>query len=462
MNNAVKRMGSANTAWETYEARKKVASQQMTGSGGHPVGLAKKTSNLFRHQARPSLRKLDLSGFNQVLEIDPVAHAVDVEGMIRYDALCQATLVHGLLPPVVPQLRSITVGGAISGGGIEASSFRHGFVHERVLEMEVLLASGEVITCRPNNEHRDLFYGLANSYGTLGYILRARIPLVSVKRFVELNHRSFTKPENFFAAMETACGEGRSGGAAAPDFVEGVVFNKDQQVLTTARFVEEAPWTRSYRFMRIYYRSLREQERDYMTTPDFLWRWDTDWFWCSRAFGMENPVVRFGFGAFGLLRSTTYWKIRDFLMRRGWVERWERVPGEDVIQDVEIPVGHAASFLDFLLGEVGVRPVWICPAMSPGGGGGEHVLYQTEPAMLYINFGFWGRAPQPPEGESLNRRVERKVMENHGKKSLYSTSCFPEDEFWEIYNRPAYRALKERYDPGGRLRNLYEKCVGDS
>ncbi len=44
-------------------------------------------------------------------------------------------------------------------------------------------------------------------------------------------------------------------------------------------------------------------------------------------------------------------------------------------------------------------------------------------------------------------------------KSLYSDSYYPEEEFWRVYNRPAYEALKARYDPQRRFRNLYEKCV---
>ena len=36
---------------------------------------------------------------------------------------------------------------------------------------------------------------------------------------------------------------------------------------------------------------------------------------------------------------------------------------------------------------------------------------------------------------------------------------YAEDEFWEHYNGPAYRAVKERYDPRGRLPDLYDKCV---
>jgi hypothetical protein len=44
-------------------------------------------------------------------------------------------------------------------------------------------------------------------------------------------------------------------------------------------------------------------------------------------------------------------------------------------------------------------------------------------------------------------------------KSLYSDSYFTEDEFWRNYNRPAYERLKRKYDPDGRLKDLYAKCV---
>ena len=46
-----------------------------------------------------------------------------------------------------------------------------------------------------------------------------------------------------------------------------------------------------------------------------------------------------------------------------------------------------------------------------------------------------------------------------GRKSLYSTSFYSPEEFWEHYNGPAYAALKREYDGAGRLAGLYEKCV---
>ncbi len=88
-------------------------------------------------------------------------------------------------------------------------------------------------------------------------------------------------------------------------------------------------------------------------------------------------------------------------------------------------------------------------------------LYPLDADTLYVNFGFWdsvrSRERRPPG--YLNRKVERAVAELGGIKSLYSDSYYSREEFWQIYNRPVYRELKSRYDPDGRFKDLFEKCV---
>jgi len=88
---------------------------------------------------------------------------VGLKGGVTYEARVDATLLHGVLPPVVPQLRTITAGGVIAGVGTEATSFRMSLVHYTLLELYVLLPSGEVVVCTPDNAHRDLFLGFPNS-----------------------------------------------------------------------------------------------------------------------------------------------------------------------------------------------------------------------------------------------------------------------------------------------------------
>ncbi|MCL4802614.1 MAG: FAD-binding oxidoreductase, partial [Burkholderiales bacterium] len=259
---------------ESYADRRQRLVHALAAAGTTPR-LQKDTSNLFRDREEAPRRRLDVRAFDHVLEIDPAAGWVDVEGMTTYAALTDATLARDAMVCVVPQLKSITIGGAVAGIGIESSSFRHGLVHESVQELEVLLGDGSVVLARPDNEHADLFHGFPNSYGTLGYALRVRAKLVPVRRYVRLEHVRHADPKAFFADLGRRCG-------GDADFVDGVVFGPAEHVITTGRFVDEAPYASDYTYEKIYYRSLRTRDEDYLTTRDYIWRWDTDWFWCSK------------------------------------------------------------------------------------------------------------------------------------------------------------------------------------
>ena len=118
--------------------------------------------------------------------------------MCTYEDLVDATLAHGLIPFVVPQLRTITLGGAVTGLGIESTSFRNGLPHESVLEMDVFTGAGEVVTVKPGD---DLFDAFANSYGSLGYATRLRIELEAVPAYVELQHVRFDRADDLARAV---------------------------------------------------------------------------------------------------------------------------------------------------------------------------------------------------------------------------------------------------------------------
>lgn len=418
-------------------------------------GLDKRTSNLFRDRSDTRQNRLDLSHFNQVIEVDARAGWVDAEGMTTYADLVDATLQHDCMPSVVPELRSITLGGAATGVGIESTSFREGLVHHGLLEIDVLTPNGEICHCTPDNEHSDLFFGFPNSYGTLGYALRVRARTLPVKRYVRLSHLRYSDAESYFRDLQKYC-------KSNTGFIDGTVFSHDELYITVGEFTDSAPYTSDYSFRNIYYRSIRERDEDYLTTRDYIWRWDTDWFWCSKNVFAQNPLVRRLLGR-KRLNSVTYTRIMRLNSRLGLTRRMNNLRGvhtESVIQDVDLPIEHAPEFLKFLLREIGILPIWICP-IGTAGLSGPFPLYPLDPDRLYVNFGFWdvirGRKPLP--AGHYNRMIEIKVAEMGGIKSLYSESYYPEDEFWQIYNRDAYRALKSRYDPDNRLPDLYQKCV---
>ncbi|MGB6181591.1 MAG: FAD-binding oxidoreductase [Rhodococcus sp. (in: high G+C Gram-positive bacteria)] len=442
------------------------------------VRLAKKTSNLFRARPKNSAPGLDVSGLGAVISVDTEAGTADVQGMCTYENLVDATLPHGFAPLVVPQLKTITLGGAVTGLGIESTSFRNGLPHESVLEVDVLTGPGNIVTATPDNEYADLFRGFPNSYGTLGYSTRLRIELEPVQPYVELRHVRFHDLEAVQDVMATVVAEREYDGERV-DYLDGVVFSDSEAYLTLGRQTDEPGPVSDYTGSQVFYRSIQHggptPKRDRLTIRDYLWRWDTDWFWCSRAFGAQNPTVR-RFWPKKYLRSSFYWKLIALDQKYDIADRLEKRKGnpvrERVVQDIEVPVDNTAAFVRWFLQEIPIEPLWLCPlrlretdgyadATEADAGVRGWPLYPLQPHRTYVNVGFWSSVPViPGEAEgAANRRIEKKVTEFDGHKSLYSDSFYDEDEFDALYGGESYRRLKKKYDPDSRLLDLYSKAV---
>ncbi|HEX6448381.1 MAG TPA: FAD-binding oxidoreductase [Trebonia sp.] len=441
---------------------------------GVPVRLAKPTSNLFRFREASDadkagkagkdaggIRHLDVSAFGHVIHVDPKTKTAVVGGMTTYEDLCDATLPHGLMPFVVPQLKTITLGGAVTGLGIESTSLRNGMPHESVIEMQILTGDGRVIVATRDNEYSDLFHGFPNSYGTLGYSLALTIELEQVKPYVHLRHFAFNDPGDCMEAIAEIAANGEYKGHKA-DFVDGTAFSNKELYLTVGAYSDKAPWLSDYTGQQIFYLSQQTSREDFLTIKNYIWRWDTDWFWCSRPFGVQNKLIR-PFWPRKYRRSDVYRKLVAFDRKYGLMDTlYDRrgvAPREPVIQDVEIDVARGHEFLEFFESHVGMSPVWMCPLRLRASQ--SWPLYPLNPGEVYVNFGFWGTVPLPP-GKSdgyYNRMIEEEVSALGGHKSLYSTSFYGEEEFRARYNGPAYDKLKAEYDGGGRLLGLYDKCV---
>ena len=449
--------------WEQHNA----AVAQLTASyaaipAGAPVRLAKKTTNLFRARAATTAPGLDVSGLTGVIEVDPIAKTADVQGMCTYEDLVDATLPYGLIPYVVPQLRTITLGGAVTGLGIESTSFRNGLPHESVLEMDVFTGGGEVVTTRPAE---DLFDTFPNSYGSLGYATRLKIKLEPVPSYVALRHLRFDDA-GLLAKTIGEIAETKEYDGARVDGLDGVAFAPGAYFLTVATWSELGTEPRTgrgpsdYTGQQIYYRSIEQEQTDLLTMYDYLWRWDTDWFWCSGAFGAQNPSLR-RIWPRRFRRSDVYMKMLGLDQRYHIADRLDARAGrplrERVIQDIEVPVENLPAFLAWFDEEVGMRPVWLCPLVAEK----NWPSYPLEPGRLYVNVGFWGTVHVGPERVDApkNRAIAAKVHELGGHKSLYSEAFYDRETFDALYDGANLAAVKRRYDPEDRLTSLYDKAV---
>jgi FAD/FMN-containing dehydrogenase len=457
---------SSGTAWGAHAsavARLKASYDAIPA--GAPVRLAKKTSNLFRPRTRSDAPGLDVSGLDGVIEVDPVARTAEVQGMCTYEHLVEATLPHGLIPYVVPQLKTITLGGAVTGLGIESTSFRSGLPHESVEEMDVFTGAGEVVTTRPGDELFDTF---PNSYGSLGYATRLRIKLEAVPDRVELRHLRFDDA-GLLAKTLAQIVETRSHDGQQVDGLDGVAFEPGEYYLTLARWLggeaDRGRPTSDYTGQDVFYRSIQQRETDVLTMHDYLWRWDTDWFWCSSAFGAQNPRVR-RLWPRRWRRSDVYHRLIGLNDRTGFIDWLDRRQGkplrERVVQDVEIPVERLEEFLAWFDAEVGMRPVWLCPLVSPGTSAGvQWPTYPLRPGATYVNVGFWGNVHVGPDAPNapVNRAIEARVHELGGHKSLYSEAFYDRETFDRLYDGDHLAAVKRRFDPHDRLSSLYDKAV---
>jgi FAD/FMN-containing dehydrogenase len=467
-------------ALENYEQKKHILQKEYISSleidslkeNAFELGLKKETSNLFRN-VNIKKHTIDVRTFNNIISVDSINLVAEIEAMATYEQIVKATLEKNCLPTVVPELKSITIGGALAGIGIESSSFRYGLVHETILEYEILLGDGRIVLCRPDNEYSDLYFAFPNSYGTLGYALKVKVKLIPAKKYIKLSHIKFKNSKDYFKYINEMCDQNSicttnhlssssspSQSSSSFDYIDGVVFSKNEMYVTLGEFVDSVPYYSNYKYLNIYYLSIQKRQIDFLKTLDYIWRWDPDWFWCSKRFFMQNPVLRLLFGKF-ILKSTRYWKIRNFLNKNRFAQyvlKWIYGPTETVIQDVDIPIEKAEVFLDFFQKEINITPVWICP-IKPYQKNIQYDFYKMDENVLYINFGFWDMISSDKDEGFYNRKIEKKVSDLDGNKSLYSNVYYPKDEFWKIYDISLYKKLKYIYDPSNRLNDLYDKCI---
>ena len=437
----------------SYAERRQTLIDQLRASRGGELALGKATSNLFRDRTPATKQRLDVRAFHHVLEVDAKQGWVDVEGMTPYDVLAAATLRHGVMPCVVPQLKSITIGGAVAGVAIEATSFRYGLAHATMLELEVLLADGSVVVCTADNEHRDLFFGFPNSYGTLGYALRVRTKTIPTKPYVAVTHIRHTDARAYFEQMGELCK------AADVDFLDGTVFAKDALFISVGRFVDTAPYVSDYTFEEIYYRSIRNREHDFLTAADYLMalghRLVLVLEESGRAKSLAAPPARPQSAQLALLHQGHAAQqplavdaharsgFRPPASRNRHSRRRRAIDARRGFSRLLSARGRHHADLD--LSDRHARTV---DAVSDG----------SEQDVRELRFLGRRAQGQPHAPGHFNRLVERKVSSSAASNRCTRNATI-RAKILGNYGGEAYRALKARYDPDGNFPDLYSKCV---
>jgi hypothetical protein len=382
--------------------------------------------------------RIDVSELDAILEIDPGRRLCVAEAGTTFADLVAATLPLGLAPIIVPELKTITIGGAVSGCSIESMSFVHGGFHDSCVEYEVVTATGEVLTCTPDNEHRLLFHMMHGSFGTLGILTRLTFKLIDATPFVHVEHRRYDHIEQYQQAI-AAHAEARD-----VDFLDGIIHAPDELVLTSGRFVDEAPYAHRYDWLRVYHQSTRTRADDYLRASDYYFRYD-------RGVTNVHPKSLIGRLLFGKLLGSTQ------VLRAAEKLRW-LLPADrpSVVLDVFVPMAEVAAFMEWYEDEIGFFPLWCVPYRRV-----QHYpwlsdeFYARTRDTLFLDLAIYGMR-QPP-GKNCHAIIEQKLLEIGGLKTLISHNYFSESDFWRIFNKRAYDQVKAITDPDNIFRDLYTK-----
>jgi len=123
---------------------------------------------------------LDLSRMNRVLQWKPGSGVIVVEPGATIRQVWQTTVGDGYLPPVVSGTMYSTIGGALAMNIHGKNHYKQGTLGENTLGFDLLLPGGEIATCTPDNEHRDLFFAAIGGFGVLGVFVSITMQMMPV------------------------------------------------------------------------------------------------------------------------------------------------------------------------------------------------------------------------------------------------------------------------------------------
>lgn len=398
------------------------------------------SGTLFRDKHITPQKKLDLSPLNGIIGFDIIHNTLEVGSSTSFYDITRFTLPLGYAPQVVPELMSISVGGAISGVGIESSSINYGLVHDTITQFELLLPNGDLVVCTPNNEHSDLFYALPNSYGTLGYITRASIKLIKTKPYINII--------NYYPPSSKELFEMIQGLDQSAQFVEAVAYSKNKIVLSIGEF-SATPYPIIVDHTTPYYTILNTQEQYSMSVFNYYWRWDVDSFWGTIDHKIfQNKWIRTVFGR-AFFNSVTFRFFSKLFPTSSNKER--------IVQDIGIPIENCEEMFNWVDSKITIYPLWICPIKSRET---TSCCWPLTDGRLYCDFGIFGRklSGNYPQ-KYFNRILDEKMFQLEGGKCFYSDTYFSKEQYLQTINEDLYKTLKDRYDPNNRLPDLYEKAI---
>ncbi|KAH0149598.1 FAD binding domain-containing protein, partial [Aureobasidium melanogenum] len=173
---------------------------------------------------------------------------------------------------------------------------------------------------------------------------------------------------------------------------------------------------------------------------DYLFRFDRGAFWGG------YYAFKYHFAPFNNL---TRYLLDDLIHTKTMYTALHKsgLANEFIVQDIGFPYSTTPDFIDYLDEEFNLYPLWLCPlklnAPYPLTPKGKHY---SQDSLRVINVGVWGPGPRNrTDFIAANRAIEAKTKQLDGLKCLYAHAFYTAPEFWDLYDKDHYDALRTKY-----------------
>ncbi len=384
------------------------------------------------------------TAFNRLLAFDDQTGVLHCEAGVSLQEIIDVFLPRGWFLPTTPGTKFVTVGGAIAADVHGKNQHVDGTFGAHVLEIELLTAAGEVMSCAPDR-HADVFSATLGGMGLTGCILTAKFRLVRTESaFVDVVYRRTAHVEETLELLRTTSADYRYSVAWIDCLSQGASLGRSVLMLANDAPRNALPAKHRDRPLQLPRKRPRSVPLD--CPAQLLNTWSMQLF--NALFYRRHSDSR------QIVDYNTFFYPLDNLLH------WNRIYGRRgfVQYQVLFPPEAALQGLTRVLQDL--RSAGLSPFLA--------VLKATGPAgvglLSFPRKGFTLAVDIPYTGATLNhalQRLDAYVAEQGGRLYLAKDATTSPAAFAAMYpSLPQFQAIKARIDPNQRFQSSQARRLG--
>lgn len=397
-----------------------------------PRGLGRSYGDSALNRNSGVLVQTRLSRF---LSFDEEKGILECEAGVSFADIVETFLPLGWFIPTTPGTKYVTVGGAIAADVHGKNHHADGSFGNFVLDVVLLIAAGEFITCSPSDK-ADIFWATVGGMGLTGVIISARIKLLRVETgFVSVTYRRTANLDETFNSFMTNGKAFRYSVAWIDCLASGKSLGRSILLFANNAPIEDLPIGLRNRPLSV---NLRTTKSVPFYFPDYVLNpWSIKTFNCLYYGTHRNKQTFIDYDRF-------FYPLDSF-------SRWNRIYGKRGFVQYQALFPHetARRGLFELLQEVAnARRASFLAVLKDGGAASKGMLSYLYPGYtLALDF--------PNTGTSLTqliRRLDKILLKYNGRLYLAKDATMEPAAFAQMYPRLAeFQQVKSRVDPNNRF-----------